>query len=120
MGERAPAATTSQTALTVPPRRRASTRSAQAPASATASQPSARTASVHLAAARDGQRDAGHVLRPAEVDGRVGDLLGRLLALEIGETLHELLEDPILRYAEHLRQDRVQHLGPHRRLDVAR
>src|SRR5438093_7500090 len=117
----ATAAITNQTALTVSPRKTASTPSAYAPASATASQARARTgASVHLAAACDGQRDAGHVLGAAEVDGRVGDLLGRLLALEIGEALDELLEDAVRRDIEERGQHRVQHLGPHRRLDVAR
>src|SRR5438094_2392485 len=117
----ATAAITNQTALTVSPRKTASTPSAYAPASATASQARARTgASVHLAAARDGQRDAGHVLGAAEVDGRVGDLLGRLLALEIGEALHEVLEDAVLRHTGQSGQRGVQHLRPHRRLDVAR
>src|SRR5439155_151944 len=117
----ATAATTNQTALTVSPRTTASTPSAYAPASATASQARARTgASVHLAAARDGQRDAGHVLGAAEIDGRVGDLLGRLLALEVGEALHEVLEDAVLRHAGQRGQHGVQHLRPHRRLDVAR
>src|SRR5262249_5148018 len=81
--------------------------------------PPAPGGSMHLAAAGDGERDAGHVLGAAEVDGGVGDLLRRLFAPEEREALHEILEDAVGRDAEHPGQDRVEHLGPHRRLDVA-
>src|SRR5215470_10756335 len=115
---------TNQTAFTGSPRTSASMPSAQAPTSETASHASgasARTAaSVHLATAGDGERDAGHVLRPAEVDRRVGDLLGRLRTLQIRLALDELLEHPLLGDPVEAGQDRVQHARPHRRLDAAR
>src|SRR5690242_21525322 len=93
---------------------------AYAPASATPAHRTPRTTSVDLAAARHGERDAGHVLRATEVDGGVGDLLRRLGAAEIRLALHELVEDPVLRDAGHRREHRVEHLGPHRRVDVSR
>src|SRR5436305_4516255 len=115
MAYTAAAATTNQIALTLSPRKSASSASAYAPARATPVQSSTRAIAglVHLAAARDRQRDAGHVLGAAEVDRSVRDLLRRLLAAEVGEALHEVLEDALRRDVEHPREDRVQDLGPH-------
>src|SRR5438445_10563038 len=108
-----------QTAGTGARRTSASLPSAQAPTSATASQASPASTrtdvSVHLAAAGDGERDAGHVLRPAEVDRRVGDLLGCLRALEIRLPLAELLDAAVLGDPVEAGQDGVQHAQPQRR-----
>src|SRR5215472_9900697 len=115
---------TNQMALTLSPRKSASSARAYAPARATPVQTITRIkssgGSMHLAAAGDRQRDARHVLGAAEVDRRVRDLLRRLLAAEVGEALHEVLEDALRRDIEHAGEDRVQDLGPHRGLDVAR